>query len=360
MVPLLLLQVFQKPIVMVGKPDLIEYILTDGQNSGIFRRSPSFYNAYEEVFGVHLGNQSDEEWKWRRQAAAPSFRASQFTQKLDVIVESCQQVIHTLQAYVGETVEVDPLFVDLTMGVIGYFFLGAAANEAPNFDGEPPFNAQEIYKALGVLEKHVLLQASGRSAWLKRLPTAEGRRYQDAQSYLKQMLSPRVEMAMALAHTPQPNDKAVHQRFKDSMLAQLAKNPKHNATSLMATTRAFIFAGHDTTAHTMSFAVGELGLNAEVRCKAQNLIDQVWEQEGGITINALKELVYVEAIVKEAMRLHPVATGIPLVASQDTELDDIKIPKGTGIEPFFLEAGRNAQMYPDPGCFQTRTMAAQQ
>ena len=352
--PMLLLRLFTTPIVVVGKPELIEKILTEGQIQGIFTRSPSLYKAYQDVFGIHIGNQVGAAWKWRRQAAAPAFRASQFTQKFDLIREGCQQVIAQLQlsAQTGEAVQVDPLFVDLTMSIIAYFLLGVTFEKTANFAGEPSFNSRRLYAALGILEKNVLLQYAGRSRWLKFLPTSEGREYQEAQKYLQQHLKPRVTMALQVARATETESPSVSSSFRQSILVHLAKNPRHDEDSLMAETRNFIFTGHDTTAHTLSFAVGELGLNPRVFETAQKAVDAAWEREGGLTHAAWKQLDYIEAVVKESLRLHPVAPGIPLVSAQETELDGVKIPKNVRIEPSFWIAGRDPEMYPNPEKFR--------
>lgn len=52
-----------------------------------------------------------------------------------------------------------------------------------------------------------------------------------------------------------------------------------------------------------------MGLTPTVRQKAQAIVDEVWQQEGCLNASAIKDLTYIEAIVKETMRLYPV--GIP-------------------------------------------------
>ena len=347
-------RVFAKSMVVVGKPKLIESILTEGQSQGIFTRAPSFYNAYKDVFGVHLGNQVGEAWRWRRQAATPAFRSSQFTQQFDLIRKECEHVIADLQglAQKGEAVQVDFSFINLTMGIIAYFLLGVPLDKTSNFAGEPSFDAQRLYKSLAVLEKHVLLQTAGRNRWLKFLPTSERKEYREAQAYLQQNLEPRVAVALQVARASEADSPSVNSSFRRSMLVQFAKNPRHDEESLMAETRAFIFAGHDTTAHTMSFAVGELGLNPGVFQTAQRVVDEIWERDGELTFSSLKRLDYIEAVAKEALRLHPVGTGIPLITTQDTELDGVKIPKNVEVQPFFWAAGRDPEMYPQPEEFR--------
>jgi cytochrome P450 len=98
--------------------------------------------------------------------------------------------------------------------------------------------------------------------------------------------------------------------------------------------------------------VGELALHPEVFQKAQTLVDQVWEKHGSISIESLKELTYLRAIVKEILRLYAVASGSSaLQAIKETVIEGITIPKGTKVFWSMLAAGRDAETYTQPEQF---------
>ena len=201
------------------------------------------------------------------------------------------------------------------------------------------------------LEKEVLLISATSNKLTKLLPKRKNKTREAALQVLHTFLDRRIELAIKIASNPEGEEAAAHPLLAQSILVHLAKSPNHTAESLFATTIALLFAGHDTTAHTLSFAVGELGLNSEAFQAARAEVDRLWERDSCLRSEALDELVYLEAVVKETMRLHPVVAGIPLIAKQDTEIEGITIPAGTGLEPFFFAAGLDPEMYPNPEQF---------
>ncbi len=343
----------KRPILVINHPKTIEKILMEGQNEGTFTRSPSFYKAYESIFGAHIGNQTGEEWKWRRQAIIPNFKANRFSQKLDIIRESCQKVVESIDDAVErqEAIAVDPLFINLTMVVISYFMFGIAQKAARIFTN-PAFNPTKLYKALGVLERQVLLEATSSTKIIKGLFVRKLRDFDQSWQDLQDFLNPQVALALTIAR--QPETEAAQQAaplVKQSILVQLAKSPQHTHDSLLAESMALLFAGHDTTAHTLSFMIGELGQNPQILKTAQAEVDRVWQATGGLTVDSLDQLTYLTAIIKETMRLHPIAPGIPLITTRETEIDGVTVPKEIGVELFLFSAGRNSEMYPNPHQF---------
>jgi len=346
------------PLVVVSNPQAIEEILVKGQGEGTFQRDPKFYRAYEDVFGTHIGNQVGEEWKWRRQAWSSSFNPNHFYDRADIFVDYAKRTIQQIetQSDSGEIVTVDPLFSKLTMDIFGYFLLGITSEDTSNTDNLPPFDSEKIAAALGVLEKVTLLQGTTQVSWLKDLPNQQGKLYRQAQNYLAEVLLPYIELALESAGKIGQNstsDRAsTSPAFQESMVAKLARNPKYTEPKqLLAEVKAALFAGHDTTAHTMTFAMGELALNPSVFAKARDIADSVLAKFKTLDRAALKELSYIEAIVKETMRLHPVVTGVPLIATRETTVAGVSIPANTTVRPSFSTAGYNAKMYREAASF---------
>jgi cytochrome P450 len=111
-------------------------------------------------------------------------------------------------------------------------------------------------------------------------------------------------------------------------------------------------AGTDTTAHTLSLAVGELALNPQVFDKAQALVDEVFQSQDTLTLASLKHLGYLQGIVKETLRLYSVASGTTsMQATRAMVVDDIHVPAGTKLFWSMLGAGRDPSAYPQPQVF---------
>ena len=111
----------------------------------------------------------------------------------------------------------------------------------------------------------------------------------------------------------------------------------------------FLAAGHETTSGLLSFAIYYLVKHPEAMRKAREEADQVDcdSQE------KLSGLVYIEAVLKETLRLKPTAPGFIL----DSE-DPLDLPGGYRIKPrqhclIFLESlHRDPKIWEDPEAFK--------
>ncbi|MFZ1028878.1 MAG: cytochrome P450 [Limnoraphis robusta] len=339
------------PVLILSKPSAIENTIINGMRDGSFIRSQSISRAWNDMSGPILLGESGSQWQWRRKAWNPEFTSSGVSQYIDVVHQGCSQITEKIQeADPSENVRVDPLFVELTMRVIACLVLGIPVDSSTPSPEGPPLEVQKIYEAMSVITYRFLRVATGEKPWMKYLPTKSSRDYWSARRYLEQFLAPRVDLALQLRDS-QPNESgSISPLFAQSMLVKIAaKEPRYTRETLIAEMIELLIAGTDTTAHTLSFTVGELASHPEVFKKAQTIADQVWEKHGSISIESLKELTYLRAIVKETLRLYSVASGsTSLQAVRPTVVEGISIPKGTKVFWSMLGAGRDAETYPQP------------
>ena len=86
----------------------------------------------------------------------------------------------------------------------------------------------------------------------------------------------------------------------------------------------FLVAGHETTSGLLSFALYYLLKNPHTLQKAQTEVDQIDE----IKVDTLNKLKYIDAVLKETLRLQPTAPGFILQSKEDR----ITLPGGYEIE----------------------------
>ena len=103
----------------------------------------------------------------------------------------------------------------------------------------------------------------------------------------------------------------------------------------------FPFAGHDTTANTLSWLIYEVAQNKEVFQKLQNEVDTFWKEhpdDSEITYNDLKKLTFMTRCIMETLRLW---TSIPNGTFRELIEDDyvigkngnkVSLPKGTYVQ----------------------------
>lgn len=97
-----------------------------------------------------------------------------------------------------------------------------------------------------------------------------------------------------------------------------------------------VAAGHETTATAMAWSMLELARHPAIqdRCVAEIA-------EGG-------ELPYLEAVLKESLRLHPVVPMVMRELQEDTTLGGRTYPRGVTLSPSIVLAHRDPAAYPSP------------
>lgn len=339
------------PVVVLSQPKVIEDTIVNGMKDGSLIRTERTTKAWNDITGPILLGQNETEWQWRRKAWNPEFSSSGLSRYFEVIQQACEQIIKQLQeTQLPKEVQVDPLFVELTMRVISALVLGIPVDKnTPSPEG-PALDVRKVYEAMAILGYRFLRVATGEKRWMKYLPTKNSRDYWAARKYIEEFIAPRIDLALQMREQSQTDSAQVSSLFRESMLVKIAaKELQYNRETLIAETVEMLIAGTDTTAHTLSFAVGELALNPRVFQEAQAVVDQVWQSHGGITIESLKQLAYIRAIIKETLRLYSVASGsTSLLAQRDIMIENQVIPRGTKVFWSMLGAGRNPEVYPHP------------
>jgi unspecific monooxygenase len=239
------------------------------------------------------------------------------------------------------------------MRVISCLVLGIPIDSKIASQEGPPLDVAKVYDAMSILGYRLLRVFTGEKRWKKYLPTETSRSYWGARRYIEELITPRVDLALQMREKNNIDLTQISLLFQESMLVKIAaKEPNYNRETLTAEAIELLLAGTDTTAHTLSFAVGELILNQKVFQKAQAVVDQAWQSTGSINIETLKELSYIRAIVKETLRLYSVASGSTfLEAQRDTIIDGQVIPRGTRVSWSMLAAGRDPDIYHHPNEF---------
>jgi cytochrome P450 len=111
-----------------------------------------------------------------------------------------------------------------------------------------------------------------------------------------------------------------------------------------------IFAGHDTSANTLTWAWHLLTENPEVQEALHQEVQRV-VGERELTPEDLPKLPLVEQVIQETLRLYPVVWIGDRVPERDIELGGYAIPKGTGIIFSMYVTQRDERFFPDPERF---------
>uniref|UniRef100_A0A8W7NZQ3 Cytochrome P450 n=1 Tax=Anopheles coluzzii TaxID=1518534 RepID=A0A8W7NZQ3_ANOCL len=115
----------------------------------------------------------------------------------------------------------------------------------------------------------------------------------------------------------------------------------------------FMFEGHDTTSAAISWILLLLGTEPTIQDRIVEEIDQIMggDRERFPTMQELNEMKYLEACIKEGLRLYP---SVPLIArrlTEDVDIDGYVLPAGTTAMIVVYQLHRNPEVFPNPDKF---------
>ncbi|MCP2251545.1 Cytochrome P450 [Prauserella aidingensis] len=100
-----------------------------------------------------------------------------------------------------------------------------------------------------------------------------------------------------------------------------------------------LLAGHETTATALAWALHELARDPRALAEAVRAADDGDEK-------------HLEAVVKEAMRLHPVISEVARVVTRDVEIGGYRIPAGHTVMPSITMVQHDPEHHDDPHAFR--------
>ncbi|GMH29637.1 hypothetical protein Nepgr_031480 [Nepenthes gracilis] len=110
-----------------------------------------------------------------------------------------------------------------------------------------------------------------------------------------------------------------------------------------------ILGGTDTTTVTLTWALSLLLNNRHVLKKALDELDTVVGKERLVDASDMKNFVYLQAIIKEAMRLYPAAPlSAPREAINDCNISGYHVRAGTRLFVNIHKIHRDPRVWPDP------------
>jgi typhasterol/6-deoxotyphasterol 2alpha-hydroxylase len=137
------------------------------------------------------------------------------------------------------------------------------------------------------------------------------------------------------------------------VLMQLADDPalevKLGRVGVKAFTQDLIAGGTESSSVTVEWAISELLRKPAIFAAATEELDRVVGRGRWVAEHDLPRLPYLEAVVKETMRVHPIVPLlIPRVAREDAAVGGYDIPRGTRVLVNMWTIGRDPALWDAP------------
>lgn len=140
--------------------------------------------------------------------------------------------------------------------------------------------------------------------------------------------------------------------FLDLLIEMALDSGSLTDEDLREEVNTFMFEGHDTTAASTNWAIHLLGANPYVQMKLQEELDRIFgDTDRPVTMDDVRELKYMECVVKESLRLFP---SVPLFGRSITEdcvIGGFAVPKGVTALVMTSIIHMDPKHFPDPERF---------
>ncbi|WOL12150.1 hypothetical protein Cni_G20915 [Canna indica] len=355
--PLMHLRFGSFPVVVGSSVDLAKFFLKTHDVSFVSRPKTAAgkYTTY---------NYTDITWSpygpyWRqarKMCLVELFSAKRLESYEYIRVEEVRMLLRDLFRSAGSPVLLKDYLTTVSLNVISRMVLGKKYLDKAT-EGETVVVSPEEFKEM--LDELFLLNGvlniGDSIPWLDFL---------DLQGYIKRMKKVSKKFDRFLEHVLDKHNERRRREGSDfvakdmvDVLLQLADDPnlevKLERNGVKAFTQDMIAGGTESSAVTVEWAISELLKRPEILEKATEELDRVIGRERWVEEKDVHRLPYIEAIVKETMRMHPVAPMlVPRLSREHATYDGYDIPAGTRVLVNVWTIGRDPTIWEAPEEFR--------
>ncbi len=323
-------------MVFMMHPDHVHYV-TIGN-----RKNYDKLKSYDAVRKYALGNgvltSRGDLWRRQRKLMAPFYTPRGVQVYADIFLKDAQKLVERWDKLAQQNAQVD-IFEEMTL-VTARIILKAM------FSMETDESITRMKNAV-----ETMIAYSSSSVSLSRMlprwfPTKMNRDYQRSRTMVFSYINGVIEQRRALAEDEYPDD-----LLSRLMLARDEETGQAMSAELLRDESiTTFFAGHETTARTMTFLWYALAENPEVAQKLQAELDSVVGDRLP-TLDDLHNLPYSLQVIKETLRLYPAAPLYARDAVEDDTYDGYRIPAESRVmlSPYFTH--RHPDFWEDPQRF---------
>ncbi|KAI9490797.1 cytochrome P450 [Zychaea mexicana] len=299
--------------------------------------------------GPSINNTVGEDWRWRRHVLLPPFQPRQLVPNLLPYVSNrAKQLLDLFEKHAEQNtaVELDEVFMNLTMDVINYYLYGRSDLNYEMVGGRTNLKNVHHHLGMGFMSVEAWLPFGlNKTDWAQR-------NFQGPRALLKDFINDSLDRALADKESKK-GDGVFH-----SVAAAAVASGNYNDPERFDLINDFLsltFAGYDTTAHTLAFCFSELARHPEIQDKIVKQVRQVLGpppvDPASITAEKLAQMPYVTAVYRETMRKYPAVAFIPVHVNHDTPVDGTVVPGGAEIWCNLRGLQMNPAMFPNPEKF---------
>lgn len=339
-----------QPAIYISDPEIIKQILV--KDFDHFVNHPSF-GTLGPIVRKMVFFLENQEWKTVRTAFTPAFTSGKIKRVSSLMLEHIENNIKKVASEAENGCEIDAqkFFSQISLGIIGQSAFGIKFNDLGG--EEDPFITAALHLFSGIYENQ--------SATIL-LPIILPKLFQTevvSESDIKLFTDMLQNVVKERSKTKQKYDDYLD-IFSDILSeAKIEKNGETvNAWSgdeleelICGQALEFLIDGFETTSRTLSLIAYELATNPEIQNKLHDAIMEKLDTFEQVSHEMIQEVPYVEYVINESLRLHPILARIDRECNKDVNFGAFTIKKGMKVQIPAYAIQHSEEYYPSPEVF---------
>ena len=307
-----------RKLILTQNPEFINYILKENHRN---------YNKSElatrtaKFFGNGLLFSNGDYWLKQRRLIQPAFHREKLKGLFNLMIKSID--VYLLEFPIGKNIDIHPLAQQISFNILIQSL----------FDIKLPYQTMEEMRQIFTELQDFLIKDVNQPLhrFFYPITGTENAKFKKAKRLREILLEIILKRKKSKKQYDDLLDMLLNSKYEDT--GETMSNEQ-----IVDEVLILIFAGHETTANTLSWLLYLLSTNKET---TQKLTDSFHDS----TIHECLNNEYLKATINEAMRLYPAAWMTERVAIEDDKFEDYSFPKNTIIIPFFFGLHRDKNLW---------------
>jgi cytochrome P450 len=328
-------------LVVFKHPDHLHEVLSTKASS--FTKEHSALAQLSRVLGEGLLTSDGATWTRQRRMIGPAFAPARIAEYGSVMVDEALETVKTWTPSSrrgGQLRSVSDEMAALTLRVVSRALFGhdVAAHDI-----------RTIATAMAAFQRS-LSSPDFLPKWMK---TPARRRLEEGAAALDKLMYGLIEQRRAA------KDDAPRTDLLERLVTAVDTEGKGETLTIREVRDQLVtlfLAGHETTAHTLTWAFYALAKTPDVEKRLHEEIDRVLDGRPP-QVADLEKLPYVEQVVNETLRMYPPVYGIGRRASEDVSIGEFHVPRGSEVMLWVYLTHHDPRFFPNPERFEPERFA---
>ncbi len=338
--PLYRFDIGTRKIVAVGNVETLNALLRDRPDG--FRRWREILRITEEVGQVGVFAAEGDDWRRTRRLAVTALNSNHLQRYFEIVSTCTERLYGRLRAAAesGQGFEIGQALSAFTVDVTSALAFGHDLNTLERGDDALQGHLHHVFE----MTNRRLFVSFPYWRYFK-LP-ADRALDRSMAAIEKAVTGFMEETRKRIAARPELCEEP--ENFLESMIAAQETEGTFSDEEIMGNVFTLLLAGEDTTSHSMAWTIWALARRPAIQEKwAEEAHEVLGDQPYATEYETVEGFRYGEGVLRESMRLTPVAPISGLEPLADTEIEGVHIPAGTRIFLLHRYAGLKSTMRAD-------------